>query len=220
MIRHIIYAAVIATASALAGCSSSTTPDVLSFDAPRTTIAYNAELKGVKSEKIVDLMKEALEIYRREGDGAQSVAFLCRRAQGDVNLAIKIMRSFGYFEAAVDVDVDEPEEGVEDAIAVATLIITPGPQYKLAEHRFILTEPGSGEPAAPIVAASVGSPVGKAARAARILAAEQKAVAQLRADGRIYATRLGRDAVADPEADTIVARNIAMGQRHLKALPR
>ena len=204
---------------ALMGCSHDAAPEVLTFEAPRTKVAYNAELKGVESAEIVDLMKQALEIYRREEDGAQSIAFLRRRAQGDVDLAIKIMRSFGYFEAAVVVDVDAPESGDDSAppdagdagaapLAVATLIITPGPQYTLAEHRFILTEPGASEPAAPIVAASLGSPVGKAARAALILKAEQVAVAQLRADGRIYAERLGRDAVADPETDTIAIETV------------
>lgn len=220
MFRHILHASAFMFVGIIAGCSSGSAPEVPSFEAPRTSVAYNAELKGVENPKIVDLMKEALEIYRREEDGAQSVAFLRRRAQGDVDLAVKIMRSFGYFEATVDVDVDAPErsneatdgaqpaDDEETAIAIATLIITPGPQYTLAEHRFILTEPGTGEPAAPIVAASVGSPVGKAARAARILAAEQKAVAQLRDDGRIYAERLGRDAVADPETGTITVETV------------
>ena len=208
MIRTLLPTIVLLCACALAACSSDSKPEVLEFDEPRTKIAYNAELKGVESEKIRDLMKEALEVYRREADGAPSLAFLRRRAQGDVDLAIKIMRSFGYFEAAVDVDVDEAEEGAEDARAVATLIVTPGPQYTLEDHRFILTEPGPGAPPEPVIAASVGSPVGKAARAGRILAAEQNAVAEFRDAGRIYAKRLGRDAVADPETDTILVETV------------
>ncbi|MGB0411446.1 MAG: autotransporter assembly complex protein TamA [Pikeienuella sp.] len=192
----------------LAACSSDVEqPDVV-FEAPVTKTAYNAELSGVADENIVALMRDALEIYRREADGAPSVAFLRRRAQGDVALALKIMRSFGYFEATAEVDVDGPAEGAEDQRAVARIIVTPGPEYTLKEHRFILTEPGAGTAPEPIVATSTGSPVGKAARAAGILRAEQTAVADLRDAGRIYAKRLGRDAVADPETDTILVETV------------
>lgn len=247
MSRTHLHAFVLLGACALAACSSDTEFGEIEFDAPRTKIAYNAELRGVESEKIRDLMKEALQIYRREDDGAQSLAFLRRRAQGDEDLAIRIMHSFGYFEATVEVDVTgaqvvaadvddgdiadadaddaiteeagaedgTAEEGASDPRAIATLIVTPGPQYTLEDHRFILTEPGVSEPAEPVVAASVGSPVGKAARAARILAAEQTAVARFRDAGRIYAERLGRDAVADPEADTLLVETvIATGAKY------
>jgi hypothetical protein len=62
MIRHFLHVVAIVTACAVAGCSSSSTPVVALFEAPRTSVAYNTELKGVESQKIVDLMKEALEI--------------------------------------------------------------------------------------------------------------------------------------------------------------
>lgn len=208
-----------------------------SFERAATAIAYDAEIVGAPSERSEALMREALALFRRRDGGAQSLAFLRRRAQGDIETTKKILKSFGYFEAEVKVEIDEPLEALETppplspppvdergsqpeqapaspVAAVARLVISPGRQFELAEHRFLLL--GDEPVESPPDAAALGSPVGAPAAARGILNAETAAVAALRASGRPYAERLGRSAVADTEAATLeVETTIAPGPQYL-----
>ncbi|QIE54694.1 BamA/TamA family outer membrane protein [Pikeienuella piscinae] len=221
----------------LAACSDDPIVAEVEFERPETAVEYDVELNGVENENAAELIGKALELYRQQEKGAQSVAFLRRRAEGDIPTVLKIMRSYGYFEAQTEVKVfapeDRPAPEVEETAAAAPaaasrpdadedeaappralvrLNVDANSQYLLAAHRFLLVETGAG--AAPVHpdARTLGSPVGEAARAAGILAAEDKAVDRLRAGGRPYATLIGRDAVADPERDELeVETTIATG---------
>lgn len=219
-------------------CTDETAPTEIEFEQPETYIDYRVELVGVERQSIADLMKQALEIYRKRDRGAQSVAFLRRRAEGDVETVKKIMRSDGYFEADARFEIIPPEDGAvanEDAkretagtdandesaeedtsLALVRMIVEPNRRYTLAAHRFLLVETGAGvAPAAPDPA-FLGSPVDKPARADRILEAESRAVDNLRAAGRPYAKRIGRDAVADPAlAEIEVETTIATGSSYV-----
>lgn len=84
------------------------------LDRAATAVEYEVRLNGAPNEEARDLMEESLLVYRRQEIGAQSMALLRRRAQDDVETVQKILRSFGYYEGEVDVDVDpvaalEPE---------------------------------------------------------------------------------------------------------------
>ncbi|MEX2519829.1 MAG: BamA/TamA family outer membrane protein [Paracoccaceae bacterium] len=228
----------------IGACTDESAPTEIEIARPETAVDYRVELLGVERESISDLMKQALEIYRQQDRGAQSVAFLRRRAEGDVETVKKIMRSDGYFEAdarfeiippagappedgavvnqaakraAADAEAAETEDVADDAsLALVRMIVEPSRRYTLAAHRFLLIETGAGvAPAAPDPV-FLGSPVGQAARADRILAAESRAVDNLRAAGRPYAKRIDRDAVADPaKAEIEVETTIAAGSSYV-----
>lgn len=224
----------------LAACSDDPITTEVTFERPQTAVDYDVDLNGVENENAADLMAEALQLYRQQEDGAQSVAFLRRRAEGDIPTILKIMRSYGYFEAEAEARVFAPEDRpapeidettadaepakretaaddgeAEPSRALVRVNVTPNRQYTLAAHRFLLIETGAG--AAPTLpdAKTLGSPVGKSARADRILAAEDQAVGELRTEGRPYAKFIGRDAVADPEpAEIEVETTIATGGQY------
>ena len=195
------------------------------FERPETAVDYEVELTGVENERAKELMEQALALFRLQKDGAQSLAFLRRRAEGDVATAQKILRSFGFYEAQVAVNVDsvapaesETAEGVtvegDEAPAgqaIARMIVTENRQYRLKEHKIALEEPVDGR--TELDANDVGEHVGKPVRASRILRAEDRVVSDLRTNGRPYAQRTGRDAVADPEtAELEVTTAISPGR--------
>ncbi|MEM9095543.1 MAG: autotransporter assembly complex family protein [Pseudomonadota bacterium] len=196
-----------------AGCASTERADTLTFEAPETQLSYGVALRGAPSPEIEGLLETSLAVFRRQELGAQSLAFLRRRAAGDGPTAQKILRSYGFYDAAVSIDVEE----VADApgSAQVTIEIDPGRAFKLTKHDFILVETG-GRPVPPLDARELGSPVGEPAEAAKILDAESAAVTQLRSSGRPYARRLSRDAVADPAAAEIeVATQVAAGPSYV-----
>ncbi|MEM7546622.1 MAG: BamA/TamA family outer membrane protein [Pseudomonadota bacterium] len=212
----------------LVACTADDAEDDIGFERPATAVDYTVELTGVTNERALRLMEQALEVYRKQEDGAQSIAFLRRRAQGDIATAQKILRSFGYYEAVVDIDVDSatdpgteqstspPAEGEPLPQAVVRFMVDEKRQYTLADHDILLINTGPGTRPAPPDAAALGSPVGQPARASRILGAENQAVLDLRAFGRPYATRTDRDAVADPDvAEIEVTTTIDAGRAYV-----
>ncbi|MCL5777380.1 BamA/TamA family outer membrane protein [Limibaculum sp. FT325] len=215
----------------LSGCASDPLADPFAFDRPETGIDYTPVVSGAPSEEIAALMEESLLIFRRQDQGAQSVAFLRRRAEGDIPTAQKILRSYGYYGASVEARVSEvappagqggntspAAEGGEPApaAAIAEIAIDAGTPFTLVRHDVILSDTGAGPAPELGPAASFGSPVGGPAEAAAILEAERAMVARLRGTGRPYAAGRGREAVADREAATLeVDSRISAGPHHV-----
>jgi translocation and assembly module TamA len=188
---HRRRAAAAALAAALAaGCASDDAPEPVVFSEAETAVDYEVELTGSPDERVDALLRESLGLFRRQEDGAQSLAFLRRRGIDDIETAQRVLRSFGYYEATATVAV----EATGDGTALARFAVEPGRPFTLVRHDFALAAPGDAPSLDP---ADFGSPVGAPAEAAPILAAESGAVAALRRDGRPYARFLRRDAVAD-----------------------
>ncbi len=204
----------------LLGCSSGEDELEAGFADPATRLDYTVEIEGAPGPaggEIASLIEQSVALTREQDTGAASVAFLRRRAEGDEATVQTILRSYGYYAAEVRSEVEPPPEGAEPGArqGVARLVIEPGPQFTLAEHRLRLVETGETAPG-PLDAAALGSPVGGPAVASAILAAEQAAVAKLRREGRPYASFEGRDAVADLDAATLeVASTVATGPAYV-----
>lgn len=95
-------------AVALAGCGRDFNefPDL---DRAETAVEYQVRLEGAPSERVADLIRESLLLYRRQEIGAQSLGLLRRRARGDAETVKKILRSFGYYEGDVDIEIERVE---------------------------------------------------------------------------------------------------------------
>ncbi len=201
----------------LGGCFGGDEEAIVLFEAPETAVSYSVELNGLPDEAMVGTAEEALAVYRQQEDGAQSLAFLKRRAKGDSDLLQRILRSGGYYNATIDIAVTEQEAPKQDAsdqessessedpeaeeleLALVKIDVEPGPAFTLKSHTFQMETKGARAPDA----AALGSPVGQAAAAAPIVDAETAAVTQLRRSGYPYAKKLKRRAVADLEAATL-----------------
>ncbi|MEM9043958.1 MAG: autotransporter assembly complex family protein [Pseudomonadota bacterium] len=172
------------------------------FQKPETAIEYETEITGLPDEAATDIAEKALATFQREDDGAQSVAFLRRRASSDEAVVQKLLRSRGYYQGSVEITVTpiQPEEGTEVTQATVLFEVDPGPVFTLASHDFEISSRGLSPE---LTAAEFGAPIGEPASAAAILDAENLAVLRLRESGFPYAARGKRQALADLEAKTI-----------------
>jgi translocation and assembly module TamA len=204
------HAAAAAVAVALSGCGVRDAGEPPAFERPETAVDYAATLDGAPSDEIDAVLRESLATFRRQPDGAQSMAFLRRRAQSDAEIAARVLRSFGYYQSALDYAVTPPDG---DAPAAVALTLRPGAPFILARHGFVAIDDG-GAPLDNLEPRAFGSPVGGVAAAGAVLNAEAAAVEALRSDGRPYARAGGRDAVADMDAKTIEIDSVlAVGPR-------
>jgi len=194
----------------LGACASGAAPDITAFSAPETAVSYEVSLSGLPDDEMTALAEEALSVYRQRDKGAMSLAFLKRRARGDIAVLRKLLRSRGYYRGSVDIEVARTGPGEADGERLAEVRITvqPGRRFTLEHHGFVLDDP-SGTARLPD-ATAFGSPVGAPASAAAIVDAETAVVDRLTRTGFPYAKRVDRDALADIEAatlrvDTVVA---------------
>lgn len=198
-VRALKKAACLVLAAVLAACGSDENGFApVEFTRPETTVTYEVVLEGAPSEEIAALAEESLAAWRFREDGAASLAFLRRRAEGDVETLNRILRSRGYYAAEVEARVEET--GPETARL--TFAVEPGPAYTLERHEFVVSHAGEVAPP-PLDAARFGSPVGGQALAAEIAAAESAAVAFLKRRGFAYAGFDDRSGLADPEAASL-----------------
>ena len=195
----------------LAACSSDEKLDRPVFDRPETAVEYDVSLSGLPTEELQALAEESLSTYRKQEEGAQSVAFLRRRADGDVALLKRILRSQGYYQGEVELKVADAEGEVPASVG---FVVTPGQAFTLSRHDLQLDDPSGTAP--DLKASELGSPVGGQAVAEGIVLAETTATARLQREGFPYAERGKRKAVADLENSTIeVDTPIATGPASL-----
>jgi translocation and assembly module TamA len=185
-------------AAVTGGCSGDDGFQPVDFERPGTAVSYEVALEGSPSDEVTGLAELSLASYRLRDKGAASLAFLRRRAESDVPVLLKILRSRGYYSSSAGVAVEETGPGA----ARVTLTAEPGPAYTLSEHRLLAVQEGTVPPPA-LDAAALGSPVGGQALAAEIAAAETAAVAELHHGGFPYAGFTGRSGLADPETATL-----------------
>ncbi|MGM0586417.1 MAG: autotransporter assembly complex protein TamA [Pseudomonadota bacterium] len=210
------------------------------FPSPGEQVDYAPELVGAPSEEIAEMLRESLSLWRRQEEGAPSLALLRGIARQDEETAKTVLRSYGYYGAEIRTEVEaapeaEPEPAPErpprprldpraegedpDAAAapappgaVARVIVEPGEPFILESHSLEMQDVPPGPEVPVLDAARLGSPVGGPAAASGILAAEQAAVARLRRRGRPWAEIRDRRAVIDPETATMeVVSRIAPG---------
>lgn len=214
----------ILAALVMAGCSSGA-PQLsgASFEMPATAVSYEAEINGMPTDEMTDLAEESLSIFREQDRGAQSLAFLRRRAENDIATVKKILSSRGYFDGSAKATVEEipaseasattkfelpslsdlefwkekPETltGEPKQYARVVIDVDPGRQFTLVRHDFHITDPAAGAVVPP--PALLGSPVGGPALAVPIVGAEAAAVTMLQSNGYPYADKVDRKAVAD-----------------------
>lgn len=185
------------------------------FPSPGERVDYAPELVGAPSEEIAEMLRESLSLWRRQEEGAPSLALLRGIARQDEETAKTVLRSYGYYGAEIRTEVEAPEAEEEPGAvsgAVARVIVEPGEPFVLETHRLEMEDVPPGREVPQLDAARLGSPVGGPAAASGILAAERAAVSRLRRRGRPWAEIRNRRAVIDPEAGTMeVVSRIAPG---------
>lgn len=165
-------------------------------DQATVEIRYVTQVTGLDEIDLTDRFEElsALE----DGDGrAANAAIIGARAREDEQLAIRLMRSLGYYDAtAVSTIAQRPAS--EGGGVTATLTAVPGPLYRLGSIRI------DADPTVPpsLIADNFALRVGDAIDAVRVQAAEAKISLELPRQGYPFAEVGQRDILLDETAQT------------------
>ena len=172
-------------------------------------VAYTVDIKGEPSGDVTSLIKRASQLLALRNRPPPSLTALGRRMHDDEDRIRAILESEGYYNAEVASRIEEGEEpaaGQAEHVAVV-VTITAGQRYVL--RRLVLDiGPRSDDTSLPVLRnksylrASSGLE-GKPARAGTIIAAEDAALASLRAGGFAFARRGDRAVKVDHEAHAI-----------------
>jgi translocation and assembly module TamA len=163
----------------------------ISYDVEYLGLSDSAALKTIISTTQLNTLKKVVP------DSINAVRY---RAESDIPKILAILRSYGYYEAIVELQV---EEGRDDALVIIN--INPGPCYKIQsfdiklfhKHKELLTE------CPEISAKSVGITVGRAMNAKRVIHSEKKILSILAECGYPLARVESKEIIADGETKTV-----------------
>jgi len=199
--RRISFLSVLALAAAMAFPSGVPAQDELRYEVTIT------EVGDPELEAALQASSNLIALQDRPVSG---IAGLRRRAESDLDRLRQALRSFGYYQGDVTLAIDasasarpgtEPAapgaegEAAEDAPVAVTLIVNPGEVYRFAE--IALTSPDGGPSPIEIDRSALPIRPGDPARAALVLEAEERIIAEMQRQGHPFAAVPGREAVVD-----------------------
>lgn len=170
---------------------------------------YTVRIEGSPSEEITEQLQRISQLVILEERPPSTLIGLRRRADNDLADLLKVLHSYGYLAAQVQVQFDTSKKPLD-----LTITITPGELFTLDSVKILPAEgadtegadtEGAGTEGADCNTAALDSlsaellpfPYGKTALPAEILAAEAKMLGILADRGFPFATISKRDAVAD-----------------------
>jgi translocation and assembly module TamA len=175
----------------------------------KTRIYYRPVLLGAPNAKVSATALSALKLFRSIKDGAPSLPLLKRRAERDADLLKRILRSEGFYQSNVTLNMISPSPDDEEARTEIQLEIEPGSQFTLEQFSFETPQDSSPElPINDLKASRFGLHVGAPAIAADIVKAEALALAFLKRNGFPFAALGKRRTIADLDNKTIAVRTL------------
>lgn len=95
-------------------------------------ISYAVEFKGVKDPLILKAIKTSSELTALKKHPPASINALRYRAESDIPNILKVLHAYGYYEASVDVRIEEGEK------IQAIVSIHAGPLYTIEDYKITL----------------------------------------------------------------------------------
>ena len=150
-------------------------------------------LKTVKSASFLTTLKD------KEPTSLNALRF---RAESDIPAMIRALQAHGYYEATVQIRIQEEEE---DEVQIFVMIL-PGPAYVLSEFKVEAFSEGKPFDCPDLAPAHLGIELGKPAVTMQILAAEEKALELLGQCGHPLAHIESQAMEADYQTKTFAAQ--------------
>lgn len=149
---------------------------------PRSDAAYVVSIEGIEDGALLDLLRASSQLVALADKPPATVVGLRRRATDDVGRLQTALRSEGYYEAEIDLEID-----ASAAPARVRLTVDRGPRYRLAAYDIdwvgTAAPPDELRPALEAIGITTGMP----ARAPAVVAAEQALVGHLQERGYPFA---------------------------------
>jgi len=165
-------------------------------------VRYTVSVTGEPSGRVTDLIQDASQLMALVKRPPPSLAALSRRIREDEDRIRAILESEGYYDAVISAQVDE-----NTAPVAVNVNIDAGRLYTLASL-VLEIGPRSADQTLPVLRdrlylRPIEDVSGRPARAGPIIAAEDSAIAALRAGGFAFARRGDRQVEVDHEAAVI-----------------
>ena len=153
---------------------------------------YSVGIEGVPEKDLHDALMQVLQLEALRRQPPLTLAGLRRRADGDVDRMLAVLRSEGFYGASIDVHIDTSESPVAVVLALDT-----GAVYLLAEYDIRYGE--DTRPQAGLVTnlGELGLHIGMPARAAPIAEAQQVLLRRLAENGWPLSEVRNREVVVD-----------------------
>jgi translocation and assembly module TamA len=163
-------------------------------------ISYSVDIEGVENSSTIKTIKSVCQLTVLKKHAPNSINALRYRADADILEILKLMRAEGYYEATVDISIEE----LYDEIKVH-VIIHPGPVYLIETYEIHLY---SGEEKKPITCdqinlSTLGISLGKPAFAQTIIDAELTLLQKLSECGYPLASIERQEIIADGETKSL-----------------
>ena len=155
-------------------------------------VPYTVAVEGAEGE-LGPLVDRVSRLEELAGKPPPSEVALRRRMDEDRGRIREALRSQGYYDGTVAIDLDGAAQPARVVIRLA-----PGPQYRLAA-----VDIESGQVPAPLSPAELGVEPGQPAKAAAVAAAGDKLVTGFGQQGHPLATVTGRQVVVDHHDHTM-----------------
>jgi translocation and assembly module TamA len=155
------------------------------------SIEYETKFVGA-TEEMLDALRDASQLVALADKQPTSQGALRRRAKADLDRLAAVLRSEGYYEAALQYQID-----TEAKPETVTVTIEPGEIYTLAAISLVTLQGGSVPDIGDLVSSSYGLLRGTPATAAAVLAAEGLIAASYRHEGYPFAKVAEHHAVVD-----------------------
>jgi translocation and assembly module TamA len=159
---------------------------------------YEVEITGAPSEEVKALLEETSQLIALEDAPPASGAALRRRGESDIPRLVKVLHSFAYYNAHIDLDYN-----FEKSPWQVTIRVDSGPVYpiKAFSVKFLGDSPPLSEEALSPKTFDVS--IGEPALPSTILKAEETLLLLLKSKGYPFAFVEKRDVVADQSDKTV-----------------
>ncbi|MCX6989480.1 MAG: hypothetical protein NTX49_00195, partial [Chlamydiae bacterium] len=160
--------------------------------------SYTVQYLGIDDTSIVKTLKSSTQLSTLKKRPPDSINAVRYRAESDIPAILKVLHAYGYYEARVEIQV---EEGFE--IAVVIVNIDPGPVYKIEKFSIDIKELKEGNACPAIELKNIGITLNKPMNAEREVSAELKILQILSECGYPLASITDRKIVVDGESKTV-----------------
>lgn len=163
-------------------------------------LPYKVEYIGVDDSLALKMIKSTIQLTTLQKTLPDSIQALRYRAESDIPEILKILHSQGYYEACVQMQVEERSPG-----AIVFVIVYLGPTYKIDSFTVSLFQ-GSKDHCLiceKLTPTDLGIKIGSKIQAIKVINAELKALEQLSKCGYPLAVVANRSVVADGDTKTV-----------------
>lgn len=163
-------------------------------------VDYSVEFEGLNDDKALKAIKSFSQLTSLKKRPPASINALRYRAESDVPGLIKVLHAHGYYEAKVNIRVQEILSQVH-----VFVFIEPGPLYCLEEYKIHLycESPDEPEGCCPVSLEEIDVKLGKPALTAKILNSELKLLESLSECGFPLAQIDGRKVIVDGKTKSV-----------------